>query len=463
VVDISADYRYSTQCGVCRGLQARPRRAEPAVAVHLRGAGAPGLRAHAARRASGLLRHAAILLASVPLLKLGIATPTLFVSGVTGSTGSGRKPIEGTHHPTRHSDLYSYNALAHRHAPEVRSRARRPRAGVDAHFAFVPHSGPFARGIHVTVQAVLAKPASTADRARTVQAVLRPLALRQRQRHRAARQGNRRQQLRPALARQRRQDRRRDERARQPQQGRCRRRGSVDEPSAGIARNRWIDSPLDLQDGPQGEHGPHFTTSTPWSQSRLFAQYDLPVVRGEGVWLYTSDGRRVLDLYGGHAVAALGYGHPSWSKAVADQALNMNFQSNAVPMDVRLRAARKLVAFSKLPVKSVFFINSGAEANENALKMAFTLNPGRTEVIALEQSFHGRTAAAGALTWGAAKKWYGFPRTPFDVKFLPRRDPLRWRRSRTKTAAVVVEPIQGVGGAFDLGARLPQGAAQALR
>ena len=197
--------------------------------------------------------------------------------------------------------------------------------------------------------------------------------------------------------------------------------------------------------------------------ARVFAQYDLPVVRGEGVWLYTSDGRRVLDLYGGHAVAALGYGHPAWSKAVADQALTMNFQSNAVPMDVRLRAARKLIAFSKLPVKSVFFVNSGAEANENALKMAFTLNPGRTEVVALEQSFHGRTAAAGALTWGAAKKWYGFPRTPFDVTFLPRRDVAvagahhgqdRRRGGRTHP---------GRGRRVRSGRRLPQGAAQALR
>jgi acetylornithine/succinyldiaminopimelate/putrescine aminotransferase len=160
----------------------------------------------------------------------------------------------------------------------------------------------------------------------------------------------------------------------------------------------------------------------------------------------------VLDLYGGHAVAALGYGHPAWTKAVSEQARAMNFQSNAVPMDVRLRAARKLIAFSRLPVQSVFFVNSGAEANENALKMAFTLNPGRTEVIALEQSFHGRTAAAGALTWGAAKKWYGFPRTPFDVTFLPRRDAAALSRITEKTAAVMVEPIQGVGGAFDLGA-----------
>ena len=183
----------------------------------------------------------------------------------------------------------------------------------------------------------------------------------------------------------------------------------------------------------------------------VFAQYPLPVIRGEGVWLYTADGRRVLDLYGGHAVAALGYGHPAWTKALSEQARTMNFQSNAVPMDVRVRAANKLIAFSKLPVKSVFFINSGAEANENALKMAFTMNPGRTEVVALEQSFHGRTAAAGALTWGAAKKWYGFPRTPFDVTFLPRRDVASLSRITEKTAAVVVEPIQGVGGAFDLG------------
>jgi acetylornithine/N-succinyldiaminopimelate aminotransferase len=184
----------------------------------------------------------------------------------------------------------------------------------------------------------------------------------------------------------------------------------------------------------------------------VFAQYPLEVLRGERVWLIAPDGRRVLDLYGGHAVASLGYGHPAWSKALADQARNMNFQSNAVPMDVRLRAARKLIAFSKLPVKSVFFINSGAEANENALKVAFTLNPGRTEVVALEQSFHGRTAAAGALTWGAAKKWYGFPRTPFDVTFIPRKDVSALSRITSNTAAVLVEPIQGVGGAFDLGA-----------
>jgi acetylornithine/succinyldiaminopimelate/putrescine aminotransferase len=121
-------------------------------------------------------------------------------------------------------------------------------------------------------------------------------------------------------------------------------------------------------------------------------------------------------------------------------------------MDVRLRAAQRLVAFSKLPIESVFLVNSGAEANENALKMAFTVNPGRTEVVALEMSFHGRTAAAGALTWGAKEKWYGFPRTPFDVKFIARTGTAGLAGITEKTAAVVVEPVQGVGGAFDLGA-----------
>ena len=193
------------------------------------------------------------------------------------------------------------------------------------------------------------------------------------------------------------------------------------------------------------------SASVPDFLAPVFAQYPLPVVDAKGVWLHTADGRRVLDLYGGHAVAALGYGHPGWTRALADQALALNFQSNAVPIDVRVRAAARLVRFSQLDFDSVFFVNSGAEANENALKMAFTVT-GRTEVVALEQGFHGRTAAAGALTWGAAGKWYGFPRAPFDVKFIPRRDAGALGQITERTAAVLIEPVQGVGGAFDMGA-----------
>jgi acetylornithine/succinyldiaminopimelate/putrescine aminotransferase len=188
----------------------------------------------------------------------------------------------------------------------------------------------------------------------------------------------------------------------------------------------------------------------------VFAQYPLPVVSAEGVWLRTSDHRRVLDLYGGHAVAALGYGHPIWTRALTEQARCLSFQSNAVPMDVRLRAAQRLIRFSGLDFNSVFFVNSGAEANENALKMAFTITQ-RTQVAAIEHSFHGRTAAAGAITWGAASKWYGFPRTPFDVSFIPRRDSAAIAQHvGDNTAAVIVEPVQGVGGAFDMGAAFLQ-------
>ncbi|MGH8241562.1 MAG: aminotransferase class III-fold pyridoxal phosphate-dependent enzyme, partial [Steroidobacteraceae bacterium] len=95
----------------------------------------------------------------------------------------------------------------------------------------------------------------------------------------------------------------------------------------------------------------------------VFAQYPVEVVAAEGVWLMNSRGERVLDLYGGHAVAALGYGHHAWTRALSEQAQLCNFQSNAVRMDVRSRAAGKLVHFAGDGFDRVFFINSGAEAN----------------------------------------------------------------------------------------------------
>ena len=151
----------------------------------------------------------------------------------------------------------------------------------------------------------------------------------------------------------------------------------------------------------------------------VFAQYPLEVVSAQGVWLTNNRGERVLDLYGGHAVAALGYGHPAWTAALARQAQLCQFQSNAVAMAVRTRAAERLVRFAQLPDARVFLVNSGAEANENALKIALRTTS-RRHVAAIEGGFHGRTAAAGAVTWGAQAKWYGFPRAPFDVSFLPR-------------------------------------------
>ncbi|HEV3182684.1 MAG TPA: aminotransferase class III-fold pyridoxal phosphate-dependent enzyme, partial [Steroidobacteraceae bacterium] len=184
----------------------------------------------------------------------------------------------------------------------------------------------------------------------------------------------------------------------------------------------------------------------------VFAQYPLEVASAHGVWLTNSRGERVLDLYGGHAVAALGYGHPAWTAALARQAQRCQFQSNAVAMAARTRAAERLTRFAQLPDTRVFFVNSGAEANENALRLALRMT-GRAHVAAIEGGFHGRTAAAGAVTWGAQAKWYGFPRTPFDVSFIPRGDSGAIAAQVTRdTAAVIVEPVQGLAGAVDLGA-----------
>jgi acetylornithine/succinyldiaminopimelate/putrescine aminotransferase len=185
--------------------------------------------------------------------------------------------------------------------------------------------------------------------------------------------------------------------------------------------------------------------------AQVFAQYPIEVAHGEGVWLYARDGRKILDFYGGHAVAGLGYGHPRWLAALERQARQMAFQTNALPMAVRERAAARLTKFAGLGLDTVFWLNSGAEANENALKLAFKMT-GRGKAVALEQGWHGRTAAAGAVTWGALEKWYGFPRRPFDVSFTPRDDPNALERSIDRdTAAVIVEPVQGVGGAYDVG------------
>ncbi|MBM4219300.1 MAG: N-acetyl-gamma-glutamyl-phosphate reductase [Gammaproteobacteria bacterium] len=159
LVDLSADYRYADLAEyerVYRHPHGAPARAQDftcAVPEHLDRAPTP----HVAHPGCFVT---ASLLAVVPLLRLELAEGPLFVSAVTGSTGAGRSPIAGTHHPLRHSDLYAYSALAHRHGAELAALARAA-AGRDAAIAFVPHSGPFARGIHATVQARLAKPLDT--------------------------------------------------------------------------------------------------------------------------------------------------------------------------------------------------------------------------------------------------------------------------------------------------------------
>ncbi len=151
VVDSSADFRYATResyedvYGTAHGAPqllpeftcALPEHTDDVATAHV---GHPGCFA------------TATLLAAVPLIRSGLSQAEVFVSGVTGSTGSGKSPQAGTHHPVRNSNLYAYKPLAHRHAPEVAALAEAA-SGRPTRVHFVPHSGPFARGIHVTLQA----------------------------------------------------------------------------------------------------------------------------------------------------------------------------------------------------------------------------------------------------------------------------------------------------------------------
>ena len=181
----------------------------------------------------------------------------------------------------------------------------------------------------------------------------------------------------------------------------------------------------------------------------VYGQLPFVPERASGCDIFTRDGRRILDLYGGHAVAALGYGHPRLVAAIQEQSSKLLFQSNAVALDIRADAAEQLVRVAPNGLDRVFFVNSGAEANENALRMAMTAT-GRKKVLAITQGFHGRTAAAATVTWNA-DKWYGFPSKPFEADFIPR-DDIEAARSMIddSIAALIFEPVQGVAGAYDL-------------
>ena len=174
VVDISADFRYATWTST-RGSTGT-RMARPP--VHANSPAPCRSTSTARRRRMSRIPAASARRRCLPPCRcsqLDLVEPQIYVSAITGSTGAGRSPIAGTHHPQRHSDLYSYNALTHRHGAEITALARAA-SGKDGHFAFVPHSGPFARGIHATVQARLKKPLDTAAPSRRC-AAFTPTAL----------------------------------------------------------------------------------------------------------------------------------------------------------------------------------------------------------------------------------------------------------------------------------------------
>jgi N-acetyl-gamma-glutamyl-phosphate reductase common form len=151
VVDVSADFRFA-DASTYASIYGQPHGAEDLLPEF-----ASAVPEHLAKTDRPHIGHpgcfaTALLMGAVPLIKLGITEGGLYANGITGSTGSGKTPTAGTHHPQRHSNLYAYKALAHRHSPEVVSICESV-TGLRPELRFVPHSGPFARGIHVTLQA----------------------------------------------------------------------------------------------------------------------------------------------------------------------------------------------------------------------------------------------------------------------------------------------------------------------
>ena len=181
----------------------------------------------------------------------------------------------------------------------------------------------------------------------------------------------------------------------------------------------------------------------------VYGQLPFVPESASGCEILTQDGRRILDMYGGHAVAALGYAHAGLVEAISEQSKKLLFQSNAVALDIRALAAEKLTGVAPRGLDRVFFVNSGAEANENALRIA-CMATGRKKILAISHGFHGRTAAAAAVTWNS-DRWYGFPSRPFDVDFIPRDDvDAAMSMIGDDIAAVIFEPVQGIAGAYDL-------------
>lgn len=181
----------------------------------------------------------------------------------------------------------------------------------------------------------------------------------------------------------------------------------------------------------------------------VYSQMPIRPVSGRGSWLIDANGNRWLDAYGGHAVAATGHSHPDVVKAIADQAATLLFYSSAVPLPQREELADRLAALCPDPLERVFFCNSGAEANENALHLARKAT-GRQRIVSVTGGWHGRTVATLAVTDGE-KYEAGATRAgmPLSIK-VPFNDVDAMRRAVDRTvAAVIVEPVQGLSGARD--------------
>ncbi len=191
------------------------------------------------------------------------------------------------------------------------------------------------------------------------------------------------------------------------------------------------------------------TQPAPAALLPVYAQFPIRPVRGRGSWLVDEDGAEWLDAYGGHAVASTGHSQPAVVRAIAEQAERLLFYSTAVPLPQREALAEKLAELCPDPLGRVFFCNSGAEANENALHLA-RRHTGRQTIVSVRGGWHGRTAATLACTDGAryeeAARRAGVPlsrKVAFDD--VPALD----AAVDDTVAAILVEPVQGFAGARD--------------
>jgi len=183
------------------------------------------------------------------------------------------------------------------------------------------------------------------------------------------------------------------------------------------------------------------------AQFQLATYKKMPIAaeRGDGVWIYTTDGDKYLDLYGGHAVAGTGHCHPHVVNAIRKQAEKLLFYSNLVYSEARGRAAEKLVSIAPVALTKAFFCNSGTEANENAMRMA-RMATGREKIITFSGGFHGRTADAISATFLGKYRDIGKPNVPGHLEAeFGSIESVRELADDT-VAAIMLEPIQSMAG-----------------
>ncbi len=195
------------------------------------------------------------------------------------------------------------------------------------------------------------------------------------------------------------------------------------------------------------------TISTQWidrenrSLLETYTKFPLVLEGGKGVEVYDVEGNTYLDLYGGHAVSLIGHGHPHLVDAITKQIHKLDFYSNLCYLPVRTEAAEALLSILYPSMKRIFFVNSGAEANEAALKLARN-HTGRERIVSMNDSFHGRTIATLSVTGIDKYRHHFIPNLGGSTDFVPFGDMEALQKlNKNKTAAIIVEPVQSMAGA----------------